>query len=323
MPPPTPTNSSLRAELGSTLKQLQQALSTLTTHLRHKTRAAWVWHQPREKSADFATPPPDLPRSATLQLITDTIEDIKYTDNQDAHESRIAPGIVVVDDDAIPLADEVNRLKRALASVLVRMQGRTETGLIDPVTGERGERPLREIALEAFFFRRLHHWQATRELTILRTKAGALASPDYIGFTWSSCRDVRRTTREALIKQLKEKRLTTEDGGLYDRDLQILTALPKDEPLALVRPGHTKPVANISWPASPGIEPERQIRPAVLPLIMVGESLPERLRKLPAAPTPKHLRRTRTDVEIEPQPILTTLPAHRYSRGFRSAKRTI
>ena len=118
------------------------------------------------------------------------------------------------DADAIPLADEVNRLKRALASVLIRMQGRTETGIINPVTGERGERPLREIALEAFFFRRLHHWQATRELTILRTKAGDLATPDYIGFTWSSCRDVQRTTRVALMEQLKEKRLNAEDSSL-------------------------------------------------------------------------------------------------------------
>ena len=318
---PTPSNSSLRAELGSALDQLQQTLATLTAHLRHETRAAWVWHRPHERPADFATPPPDLPRAATLRLITDTIEAIKYTDDQEAHESRIAPGIIVVGEDTIPLADEANRLKRALASVLVRMQGRTETGIVNPVTGDRGERPLREIALEAFFFRRLHHWQATRELTILRTRSGALEAPDYIGFTWSSCRDVRRTTREALIEQLKGKRLTTEDNGLYDRDLQILVALPKNEPLALVRPGHTKPVANISWPASPGMGPERQIRPAVLPLIMVGKDLPERLRKLPAAPTPKHLRRTRTDIEVEPQPILTTLPAHRYGRGFRSAKR--
>ena len=126
------------------------------------------------------------------------------------------------------------------------MQGRTETDIIDPATGECGPRPLREVALEAFYFRRLHHWQATREFTILRTGAGELLSPDYIGFTWSSCRDVRRTTREVLIEQLKEERLNVEESGLYDSDLKILKALPAKEPLALVRPGHTKPVANIA-----------------------------------------------------------------------------
>ena len=224
-------------------------------------------------------------------------------------------------EEGVALAEEVNRLKRALASVLVRMQDRTEIGIVNPATGERGPRPLREIALEAFFFRRLHHWQATRELTILRTKAGRLTSPDYIGFTWSSCRDVRRTTREALLDQLKEKRLTSEDSALYDQDIEILSAIPKKEPLALVKPGHTKPVANIAWPALHGMEPERHIRPAVLPLIMVGDQLPERLRKLPAAPTPKHLRRARADTQIEPHPILTTVPAHRYTQGHRSAKR--
>ena len=319
--PTTPTNSALRAELGATLEHLQKALSLFTTHLRHHTQAAWVWHSPRGKPTDFTTPPPDLPPAATLQHIIDTIEAIEYTDNQDAHESRIAPGIIVLTDQAIPLADEVNRLKRALASVLRRMQDRTEIGTVDPATGERGPRPLREVALEAFFFRRLHHWQATRELTILRTKAGHLTSPDYIGFTWSSCRDVRRTSREALLDELKERRLTGEENPLYDHDIEILSALPKKEPLALVKPGHTKPVANIAWPSSDGGKPERQLRPAVLPLIMVGSRLPERLRKLPATPTPEHLRRTRSDREIELKPLLTTLPAHRYTPDYRSAKR--
>ena len=318
---PTPTNSALRAELGSTLKDLQLALSNFTTHLRRHTLDAWVWHSLQGKKTDHTAPPPDLPWTTTLELIINTIEAIKYTDSQDAHESRIAPGVIAVAEDAIPLADEVNRLKRALASVLVRMQGRTETGVINSATGERGERPLREIALEAFFFRRLHHWQATRELTVLRTREGRLVAPEYIGFTWSSCRDIRRTTREILIEQLGEKRATAEDGSLYERDLEILHALPKKEPLALVKPGHTKPVANVAWPALNGKDPERQIRPAVLPLIMVGEHLPDRLRKLPAHPAPKHLRRSRSDTEIENHALLTTLPAHRYSAGFRAGKR--
>jgi len=322
MPPQPLTNSALRAELGATLDHLQKALSLLTTHLRYHTRAAWVWQPQRGKPADFTSPPPDLSPAATLRHIVDTIEAIEYTDNQDPHESRIAPGVLVLGEDAIPLAEELNRLKRALASVLVRMQDRTEIGTVNPGSGERGERPLREVALEAFYFRRLHHWQATRELTILRTRSGRLTAPDYIGFTWSSCRDVRRTTREALLDQLKEKRLAGDDSPLYDQDIAILTALPKREPLALVKPGHTKPVANIAWPALAGKQPERQIRPAVLPLIMVGDGLPERFRKLPAAPTPKHLRRTRADTEIEPNAILTTLPAHRYSQGYRSEKRS-
>jgi hypothetical protein len=321
MPTTTPGNSALRAELGATLEHLQKAISVLTTHLRYHTRAAWVWQPVRGTATDFSSPPPDLAPAATLRLIIDTVEALEYSDGQDAHDSRIAPGVVVLAADGIPLADEVNRLKRALASVLRRMQDRTEIGIVNPGTGERGPRPLREVALEAFFFRRLHHWQATRELTILRTRSGRLTSPDYIGFTWSSCRDVRRTSREALLEQLKEKRLTGDDSPLYDQDIEILSALPKKEPLALVKPGHTKPVANIAWPALAGMEPERQIRPAVLPLIMVGDELPERLRKLPAAATPKHLRRSRGDIEIESHPILTTLPAYRYISGHRSAKR--
>jgi hypothetical protein len=64
------TYSSLRAELGSTLDRLQQALAALTTHLRHEARAAWVWHPSHHKSASFATPPPDLPRAAMLSSVS-------------------------------------------------------------------------------------------------------------------------------------------------------------------------------------------------------------------------------------------------------------
>jgi len=55
---------------------------------------------------------------------------------------------------------------------------------------ERGPRPLREVALESFFFRRLHHWQATREVVVLRESATSIGTPDYIGFSWATCRDV-------------------------------------------------------------------------------------------------------------------------------------
>ena len=74
----------------------------------------------------------------------------------------------MVSEEGVALAEEVSRHKRALAAVLRAMQGRTEERVIDQLTGERGPWPLRKVALEAFYFRRLHHWQATRELVVLR-----------------------------------------------------------------------------------------------------------------------------------------------------------
>jgi hypothetical protein len=89
-----------------------------------------------------------------------------------------------------------------------------------------------------------------------------------------------------------------------------------------VRPGHTTPKANIAWPAAPDGKSVRQIKPAVLPLVMFGTRLPSRFRKLPPAPTPRHFRLARVDTEIEPTPLLETLPAHRYLPHIRPTKRS-
>ena len=56
----------------------------------------------------------------------------------------------------------------------------------------------------------------------------------------------------------------------YDRDLSVLRKLEPKEPLAIVRPGHTTPKANIAWPAGVDGKVVRQIKPAVLPLVMLG-----------------------------------------------------
>jgi hypothetical protein len=318
----SPPNSALRAELGTALKSLQAALTHFADHLRYHTRDAWIWRRGPD-DADALTPAPAEPsRGHTIELITDAICAIKYADNQAPHETRLAPGIVVTDEEGIVLAEEINRHKVSLAKVLRAMQDRTEIGVIDPKTGERGKRPLREVALEAFFFRRLHYWQSTRELVVLRPAPDKLATPDYVGFNWARCRDMRRTSREQLLEQLEERRAAAEDLSHFDRDLSVLQALPANEPLVIVKPARPVPKANIAWPTTADRDaPVREIRPAVLPLVMFGDQLPTRLRKLPAAPTPTHFRLARTDTEIEPVPLLQTLSVHRYAAHIRSLKR--
>jgi hypothetical protein len=321
MRPQEVSNSALRAELGANLKGLQNALAQFTHHLQGEARDAWVWQKPRGVANALTPPAPELSREHTFEVISEALTTIKYTDGQDPHESHIAPGILVVSEEGVALAEEVNRHKRALAAVLRAMQGRTEEGVIDQRTGERGPRPLREVALEAFYFRRLHHWQATRELVVLRASAKSLDTPEYVGFSWATCRDVRRTYREKLIEQLRESRADADDSSRYDRDIEILNNLEPHEPLALVRPGHTTPKANIAWAAGADGTTVRQIKPAVLPLVMFGERLPVRLRRLPAAPTPRHFRMSRVDTEIEKVPLLETVPAHLYLAHLRGVKR--
>jgi hypothetical protein len=117
-------------------------------------------------------------------------------------------------------------------------------------------------------------------LVVLSESATSIGTPDYIGFSWETCRDVRRTYREALIDQLRKSRVAADDTARYDHDIAILTDLEPKEPLVFVRPGHTTPKANIAWPGGIDGKPVRQIKPAVLP-----------------SPTPRHFRLARVDTE--------------------------
>ena len=311
------SNSALRAELGTTLRDLQPALQSLADHIQHQSHDAWCW-QPAKPPRPTANsdPPPDLPRTQTLHRLATGVQSIKYEDHQDPHESRIYPGIIALSPDGIALADEVNRLKAILARVLRQMEDRTEVGTLDPRTGEKGERPLREVALEAFYFRRLHHWQATRRLEILRETDDSPGTLDYVGFMWATSREVRRTSREALLEEAN-----TTGRVLSPEELETLRNLPPHEPLAIVKPGHTTPKANIRWASRNGVPPTTKVRIAVLPLLVPGEHLPERLRKLPPAPPPKNHRAPRTDIEIETTPVLPLLQVYRYLPRLRPRKR--
>lgn len=309
------SNSALRAELGNELKLLRDSLLRLADYVRQHAGEAWLWQSPGSFRPGII--PPELSRSQTLEGIADALQAIKYEDGQDAHESRIYPGMVALPSAGLALVDEVNRHKVALARVLRAMEGRMEVGTVDRGTGERGERPLREVALEAFYFRRLHHWQATRRLEVLRETENFVGALEYVGFIWANSREVRRTSREALLEQAKapDARL------LSPEDIEIVRRLPPNEALAIVRPGHTIPKANLRWFSRDGAPATTKVRVAVLPLIVPGNQWPPRLRKLPLSASEKGVRAARADVEIEATALCHSLPVFRYLKPVRTAKR--
>ena len=317
--PTSLSHSALRAELGLALEGLQAALSLFAAHIQMRAHGAWLWQTPEGTPNPLTPPAPELSREQTLERIARVICQIKYEDGQDPHASVIAPGLVVVSAEGLTLAQNINHYKKRLAQVLLQMQGRKEWD-VDPATQERALRPLRTVALESFYFRRLHHFQATRDLVILQ-ESDAYHAPDYVGFTWASLRDIRRTSRELLLEELRKPNPDGVEWPGAAQDIVTLTQLPAGEALAVVRPPHRTPRANIAFPSKSGGPPLRTSKVAVLPLVIQGTTLPARFRKLPAAPLPSHYRLTRSDVEIEPDPLLTTLPAHRYLPAFRELKR--
>lgn len=314
------SNTALRADLGNILKGLTGSLEEFGAHIRSDARAVWMWRPPGEDGPRTALP--GLTRGEALDAARRAIAAIHYEDGQDAHESRIAPGLLVLSETGVRLAGQVNHWKERLAEVLKKMEGRQEIGVIDQRTGERGKRPLREVALEAFYFRRLHYFQAVRRIVVLQESEARVGTPEYLSYSWASCRAVRRASRELLIEELT-RRLSAGKGAprLIQRDLAMLKRLPAGEPLAVVREAPATVKANVAWPGRSGEPATRRVCSAVAPLVMLGTALPERFRPLPRRPAEPSVRQSRRDTELEPQALLCTMPAFRYLRRHRREKR--
>lgn len=327
MPPPRniakfqmPSPTELRIELGNGLKGLSASLEEFAEHVRREARGVWMWRPESAAAPRIALPA--LSRTEALEAATRALLTIKYENGQDPHESRIAPGLLVLSAEGIALADTVNYWKDRLAQALKAMNGIEVEAVINEETGERGPRPLREVALEGLYFRRLHYLQATRRLVVLRERPENIGTPDRVSFSWSRGRTVQRNSREALIEELSA-RLANEprSSHLLKRDLRLLEQLPAHEPLAIARKAPPTVRVNVRWPARDGHSPVRTSFSAVAPVVMLGERLPDRFRPLPSEPEPPGARQARADTKLEDTQLLVTVPAFRYLRQYRHPKR--
>lgn len=315
-----PSHTELRLELGNSLKGLSAALEDFAGHARRAARAVWMW-TPASAAPVERVALPAIERAEALEAAARALLTIKYENDQDAHESRIAPGLLVLSAEGIALADDVNYWKDRLARALKAMNGIEVEAIVNEETGERGPRPLREVALEGLHFRRLHYRQATRMITVLRESSEHTRPPDYVSFSWSTCKTVRRSSREALIEELSE-RLAAGTGSprLLERDLALLRQLPEREPIAIARKAPPTVRVNVRWPPRDGGRPVRATFSAVAPVVMLGERLPEKFRPLPAEAASSAERPVRADAELEDTQLLATVPAFRYLRQYRRAK---
>jgi hypothetical protein len=305
----TKTNSELQTAFGAALANARQATSDLVSYLNKQGKAAWVWPNPEEQQDKlFSATNNHLDLQQSLALAGEIINAFWYVDGQDAREVRICPGLIAVGLEGIKLAHNMNHASQELAKSLAAMEGRVEPSSTDPKTGALIERPLREVAQEAFGAARLHYQQATRAIVILNH------APTYAGFTWANCRKVFRTTAGEVRRTITERLDPERPDPLLLLDLKSLQNLTDSHPLAVVRPASLTPKVNLAWTDNSGAV-IRTIKRSVLPLLYVGNALPERLYELPPSPTLPRTRSKRNDVELEDRPFLATVAAHRYLRG--------
>ena len=299
-------NSTLQATFGIALTNARQTTSDLVGYLSKEGKAAWVWRNSQDHPKDLLTNPDrPLDQQQSLALASEIINAFWYEDGQDARTVRICPGLIAVRPEGIALAHAMNKARHALAKSLAAMEGRVEQCGTDPRTGAPITRSLREVTQEAFQAARLQFQQATRTIVTLEY------APIYAGFTWANCRKVFRTTAGEVRRIITERLEPEQPDPLLLLDLKCLQNMSDDHPLAIVRPANLTPKVNLAWKHSDG-STIRTIKRSVLPLLYVGDSLPERMYELPPTPDLPRARSKRSDVELEEKPFLATLVVHRY-----------
>ena len=305
-------NTALRAAFGTALHHAKAATSLYVNRLLEEGRAAMVWRDPDDQRRenghpDFETEPL-LDTQASLQLAASVTNALWYKDGDDSREVRICPGIIAVGPGCFAAAHAMNAARDELAATLAAMEGRTvEVSVFDDESGIEKliDRPLREVAQEAFGAARLHYQQATRCVVTLDRP------PDYAGFTWASCRKVFRTTAGKVRSTITSRLDPMQPDPLLLIDIKALQFFKDDHPLAIVRPASLTPKVNLAWTGEDG-STIRGIKRSVLPVIYVGTALPKRLKHFRSAPQPSNGKTRRNDVALEPKPFLTTIAAHRY-----------
>ena len=285
-------NSELRVALVDALSMLAARLDALDRRLIAEVEyPRWVWQAPGK-----------LPAHDQVRAVLRAIE---YIDHQDPHETRICPALLGASDETLKAARAVNAAKIELEAAL---------RAIDPVvvtrhdtrTGVETTQRLLKVALAEMGYKRFHRRQALRKIVVLN------ARPARVSYTWAQLPKIERTDREAVRIQLQRM---LEEGGATLRlveDLERVDALPAGTPLALVRPPHIHPRANLVYGVR-GHATRDQCR-AVLPILYPaapGEALPT-IRALPDDPPIELTRARRKTARVIESPYLSTLPVHRY-----------
>jgi len=305
-------NTALRAAFGTALHHAKEATSLYVSRLLEEGRAAAVWRDPDDHQHDHHSTQlmthPLLDTHAALQLAANITNAFWYRDGDDSREVRVCPGIIAVGPSCLAAAHDMNIARNELAATLAAMEGRIEeVRRIDEESGMEKvtERPLRDVAQEAFGAARLNYRQATRNVVLLDRP------PDYAGFTWASCRKVFRTTAGELRNTLISRIDPMEPNVLLLKDIKALQPYKEEHPFAIVRAASLTPKVNLGWTHEDGCT-SRTIKRSVLPVIYVGTTLPKRLKHFRNIPHTPNINTRRNDVELEPEPFLKSMAAYRY-----------
>ena len=298
--------TALRAELRSVCRALEERSEALAIAVK---RNALDWWARREPNGPIGPYEPVRPygREEALNHILTAIRALTYEEGQKPVGARHFPGLVCVPEEVLAVVREVNDLKGAFE--------RTANAMSRELRQEYSERRqrLEQMSLLRFALRKSRHadmnyWQARRPFVVLESP------PRSIGYSWMHYQDITTRTVAQVRAAILEQNLAGSLAEAVARDLAQLKRLPETELLGRRMTWTAHPRANVVVETARKVQ--RFSRSGSLPIFMPGDRLPP-FRPLAPAPMPEGYRARRSDVRLEPEPILSTIPFHRFTKRYR------
>lgn len=228
---------------------------------------------------------------------------LEYDDSQGPKEILICPGIIAASYDTLRTVEALNHAKNhfketvlALKKEKLKLSDKTFVAAIESALGRREDgisKALKKIGLA-----RLHLKQCYRSIPILAE------APLKITWTWAHTRSIRKISKEQA-KMLLSKRV--QDIGIVHQ-LQNLESLSHSEPLALVQELAPHLRANILFSNQ-----NRLMIKGPIPIFYPATDSIHPIFKPPGQKKGKNKDRLiRADLQIDPEPFLPAIHAHRY-----------
>lgn len=228
---------------------------------------------------------------------------LEYEDTQAPKEILICPGIIASSYDTLRIVEALNQAKHHFKQMVLmlkkeklKLNDKTFVTALESRLSKREDGTSK--ALKKMGLARLHLKQCYRSVPIL-TEA-----PLKITWTWAHTRSIRKISKEQA-KALLSKRV--QDVGI-ENQLRNLEPLSHSEPLALVQELAPHLRANILFS-----DQRRLMIKGPIPIFYPATSSIHPIFKPPGQKKEKDKERLiRADLQIDPEPFLPAIHAHRY-----------
>ena len=296
----------LRAALRTVCRELEERSEALAIAVKRSALDWWAWREPNGPVGPFEPVRPYAREEALSHILT-AIRALTYEKGQKPVGAKHFPGLVCIPAEVLTLVGEVNYLKSEFE--------KTANAMAKEVKQEYSERRqrLEQMSLLRFALRKSRHadinyWQARRPFVLLDV------APRSIGYSWMHYQDITTKTVAQVREAILEQNLAGSLAEAVARDLAQLKRLPETALLGRRMTWTAHPRANIVMETTGKVQ--RFSRSGSLPIFMPGDRLPP-FRPLAPAPMPEGYRARRSDIRLEVEPIVTTIPFHRFTKRHR------